>query len=355
MRRHVSAEVLALHREGALSPRRAARVSAHLSVCTICTGVDAQLGAVKIALTATHAPPMPDVFAVRIQVAIANEAAMRVATSTAAAAAPGATASGAPGPQAAGVSGAEPTAGAAAGDGAGHQVGRGTDEPGQIPGRPDLPKRRRDRSRRSRMPNWTSPPLLRGLAAAGAVVIIAAAGILFIRGHVTSTNGTAGSATAPRSAKSGPLSGTGHPAAKVPDGNRPISMHYHLNRRIATARALTSDRNYTTRNMASLVRKDVASATVLGNDANSGTYQRLASPPALFSGIRVSTLMGCLTRLAAGRAIVVADVARYLGRPATIVVLRSSANAQEFNVVVVRLTCSLARPEIIAQVTIPPG
>jgi hypothetical protein len=64
--------------------------------------------------------------------------------------------------------------------------------------------------------------------------------------------------------------------------------------------------------------------------------------------------MGCLTRLAAGRSILVADVARYLGQPATIVVMKA-VNAHQLNVAVVRLTCSLASPEIIAQVTIPAG
>jgi hypothetical protein len=208
------------------------------------------------------------------------------------------------------------------------------------------------------MPNWSSPLLLRGLAAAGAVVIIAGAGVLFIRGHVSSSSGSGGSATAPHNAQpavpSGPSAGAGHAPAALGE-NKPISINYHLNGRIATARALTSNHNYTTRNMAQLVRQDVASATVLGKSATSRTYQGVASPRALFSGITVSKLMGCLTRLAAGRMILVTDVARYLGRPATIVVLRSSANAHELNVVVVRLTCSLASPEIIAQVTIDTG
>ena len=75
----------------------------------------------------------------------------------------------------------------------------------------------------------------------------------------------------------------------------------------------------------------------------------------MFGGIKIFKLVGCLTRLAAGRAVVVADVAKYLGQPATIVVLRPSANALKLNVLVVRLTCSLASPEIIAQVTIPAG
>ncbi|HEX7993211.1 MAG TPA: hypothetical protein VF506_04765 [Streptosporangiaceae bacterium] len=131
-------------------------------------------------------------------------------------------------------------------------------------------------------------------------------------------------------------------------------MSYRLNGRVATARALTSRHDYTRQNMARLVHKDVASTTVLGKDATPGAYPRAASPGSVLGGIKVLKLMGCLTRLAAGRSILVADVARYLGQPATIVVMRA-VSAQQLNVAVVRVTCSRASPEIIAQVTIPAG
>jgi hypothetical protein len=201
--------------------------------------------------------------------------------------------------------------------------------------------------------------LLRGLAAAGAVVIIAGAGALFIRGHTTSGSNGAGSGTAGAPFKRA-QHGEAKPSAAQGSGgfsslDRPVSMNYRLNGRVATAGALTSRHNFTKQNMRRLVDKDVASTPVFGGSATPGTYSRPASPGALFGGIKVLKLMGCLTRLAAGRSILVADVARYLGRPATIVVMRSSAGASELNVAVVRLTCSLASPEIIAQVTIPAG
>jgi hypothetical protein len=132
-------------------------------------------------------------------------------------------------------------------------------------------------------------------------------------------------------------------------------MNYRRNGKIATARALTSGQDYTRGNMAPLVHKDMASTAVFGKTIASGKVPRAPGPGAMFGGVKVIKLIGCLTRLAAGRVILVADVARYLGRPATIVVLRSSASAHELNIVVVRLTCSLASPNIIAQVTIPAG
>ncbi len=75
----------------------------------------------------------------------------------------------------------------------------------------------------------------------------------------------------------------------------------------------------------------------------------------MFGGVRVRLLVACLTRLAAGRTIVVADVARYLGTPATIVVLKSLNDARVLDVDVVGLTCSAAKPDIIAELTVPAG
>ena len=92
MRRHVSAEILALHREGAVSPRKAERITAHLSVCAVCTEVNYDLGTVTTVLAATQLAPMPESLAARIQLAIAQEAAMRAATVTAAVTAVGAAA-----------------------------------------------------------------------------------------------------------------------------------------------------------------------------------------------------------------------------------------------------------------------
>lgn len=134
MRRHVSAEVLALYREGAVSARKAAGIASHLSGCPQCEGIDGDLANVSVVLAATSAPPMPDVLAVRIETAIARESAVRAAASPA-------------------------------------QVTSTARE--LIPGRPDLPERGGRGARRFRMPSWSSPLLLRSLAATGAVAVIA--------------------------------------------------------------------------------------------------------------------------------------------------------------------------------------
>ncbi|MGN6796334.1 MAG: hypothetical protein ACTHJW_28445 [Streptosporangiaceae bacterium] len=348
-----------------MSPRKAGWITAHLAACTICAEIDADLRSVSILLAETQLPPMPEAFAARIQLTIATEAAMRATGGAAAVVAPGVadvagndagSVAGADVSDKAGVTEADTAAGGSPGSG----VGRGTDESARIPGRPDVPPRRRRGSRRFRKPVWSSPLLLRGLAAAGAVAIIAGAGALFIRGHaIPSAGSNSGSAGGQRGAPAaGPARPSAHGTAsgtQFSGENGTVSLSYHRKGKIATARALSSDHNYTKQNMVPLVHKDIASATDIGKPAGPATRPQPSSLRGTLGGIRVLTLIGCLTRLAAGRSILVADVARYLGQPATIVVMKPAANARVLKVAVVRVTCSLASPEIIAQVTIPAG
>ena len=358
MRRHVSAEVIALLREGEVSARKAGRITAHLSVCADCAGIDSDLAAVPGMLAAVPLPPMPDTITERLQLAIASEATARTAAGAVSGAAPAVSLTDAGASSLAATdaeidSGAD--SGAGAGAGAGANAGTDAEEPGLTPGRPDLPERARGRSWRFRMPDWSSPLVLRGLAAAGAVVVIAGAGLLFVHGQTgqeSSSNGSgSGGAAGPRNpAPSAGVPGLSHGRYSALNG--PMSLNYRLKGKIATARALTSHHNYTKLNLAPLVHKDVASAASIQKTVPSSS--RPASP-ATFGGIRVPTLIGCLTKIAAGRSVLVADIARYLGRPATIVVLRPSAGSHVLDVVVVGLTCSSAVPDIIAELTVPAG
>jgi hypothetical protein len=353
VRRHFSAEVLALHREGAVSPRKAGRIAAHLSACSLCSGVDSDLAAVPGVLAATQFPPMPATLAERISMAIAGEAVARASASAAPWTAPAAPETGVTGVPGAGA-GDRSGPGAVAGAGGGPDAG----EPGHIPGRPDLPERSRGRSRRFRMPNWSSPLVLRGLAAAGAVVVIAGAGLLLAHGQTGSgTSAGAGSGggqpTSRRQAEPRPVAGS---ALHAGSAGGPVSLRYRgRNGRFATARALNSGKNYSKRNLAPMVRTAVASAPPITTGVTPGTSQQPASSPAEIGGIRLPLLAGCLSKVSAGRTILVADIARYLGRPATIVVLRSSDKARVLQVVVVSLSCSAAIPDIIAQLTVPAG
>jgi hypothetical protein len=199
VKRHVSAEVLALHREGEVSPRRAERITAHLSVCAVCTEVNEDLGTVTTVLVATQLAPMPEPLAERIQLAIAQEAAMRAATVTAAVTAAAANAS-----RTAEVAftqcfrcfrcSVRPCRNRYGPRRATREAGSDTDV------RTPADRICRNGGGRSRrMPNWSSPLLLRGRRR-GAVVIIAG-GLLFAAGsRLERANSGAAARTRSRSA-----------------------------------------------------------------------------------------------------------------------------------------------------------
>jgi hypothetical protein len=82
---------------------------------------------------------------------------------------------------------------------------------------------------------------------------------------------------------------------------------------------------------------------------------RAAPKSARIGGVSVSELAGCLYRVAAGRKVLLANVARYLGSPATIIVLQSLTAADVFDVAIVGLSCSSSNPDVISTATVPAG
>ncbi len=362
MSRHVSVEILALHREGAVSAAEAARIDAHLAGCARCSGMDAALTSLTSMLAATQLPPMPEAFSTRIQMAITGESAARAAAGPASAAsahAGGARASGSAFPVAAGVGEGDARAasnglGAAGGGG-------GTAETGSVhvPGRPDLPERRRSRWRRFRMPDWSSPLLLRGLAAAAAVVVIAGAGILLANARSASQNsgagGTSGSGQQAPAARPSVAGGTGRHLSSGANASGPMTVSYRMNGRIATAAAMVSHANFTERSLPGMVRKQVASVAGFGAGASvaTPTYQQKSSRNSRIGGVSIPTLEGCLSATANGRQVLLADVARFLGRPATIIVMKSSTTANVLDVAIVGLGCSSSSLDVIRMLTVP--
>src|SRR5260370_42214771 len=79
MTRHIGAETLARFRQGDLSPRRNARIRAHLGGCARCSDLNEDLAGVTTLLAGAQPPPIPEHLAARIQTALATEAARRVA------------------------------------------------------------------------------------------------------------------------------------------------------------------------------------------------------------------------------------------------------------------------------------
>jgi hypothetical protein len=314
--RHYSAETLALFREGVVSSRKAARIRSHLADCGNCSDVIAGLVSVSVMVGSVQAPPMPDRLADRIQLALAGESAARLGSPATA---------GAP----ARLAGAEPV---------------------HVPGRPDLPERSGQRRRRLRMPDLSSPLLLRTLAATGAVAIIAGGGYLLASGQAgsqgaASGSGSAGSApAAPRPSIANRNLGASQSATRT--------IRYRIGGKTVSATLIASHTDFTRKGMARQVRSGLAShpAPLAGATAGASTgYQA----PSSIAGINMSKLAGCLTRIAAGRAILLADVAEYIGRPATIIIFAPVQHSAVYDVAVVGLACSASDSDIIATVKVP--
>jgi len=330
---HFSAEELADYREGTVSTRKAARIGTHLSGCARCADLDLGLASVSSLLASLPVPAMPDLLAERLDIALAAEVragAPPYASTTAALADSHGMRDG----------GTPARAGAA-------------DHGDHIPGRPDLPARSgRDRPR-LRMPGWSSPLVLRGLALAGAAAVVVGAGYLLASGQDTSGNRTGSTNTAasgaPVSRRPSAVNGSMSPAAAP--GQR--ELRYRQNGLYATATLLTSNADYTPANLADQIRQEVTSSARFPGSASEPTNQSQSAAPAPAGAVNVPQLEGCVSKVAAGQRVRLVDIARYLGRPAAVIVLEPDAAARTLNVVVVGLACSASNSDILAQVSVP--
>ena len=305
MRGHANAERLAAFREGLLSRRKAARVSAHLAACSRCAGLDAQLTEVSALLTRSTAPPMPDALTARIEAAIAAEAAARAAAADGIVAAP---ATG---------------TGARARDGAarssGQRAGRGA--------RPPAGPRR-------------SILALRVAAVTAAVVVVAGGGY----GVANLLSGGPGSgAAAPNSSAKGapqmsagglraPATGSGASGGAVGTASAARVVSSGTNYRPAQLRSQVS---------AVLTRNGVSAAE--GAGPSPGNLRTSPRPPA------------CIPQVTGGKRPLLADLAKYRGRPATVIVV-PAGRPGTLRVLVVAGGCTATKSHILATTTLPaPG
>ena len=70
----------------------------------------------------------------------------------------------------------------------------------------------------------------------------------------------------------------------------------------------------------------------------------------LFGGIAVGTLQGCVTRISAGRQVLLVDVDRYQGKPATIIVVAGGTGGTR--AWVVGPGCSRSDSDVITQASL---
>jgi len=311
----LSTRALARYSAGAFGMRKAARVTAHLARCQRCSALIAHLHSLSRMLANVSPTRMPKHLADRLSQAIADESARRAARMSAA-------------------------AGAVAAADTGTEDG----EPDRaVPGMPDLPAHRRR--------VLSSPVLQRGLALAAGVAIVAGAGYLFAGRSPSASVGTAAPAShAPR--VGGLAAGSQKNALSVPYGASSAKLSQRAT--ALAAPVLTSGTDYTRANLAAQVRESVAS-TVTGRQVVLPTPRPATQGDGtvLAEGLTARELTGCLSGIAHGRRVLVADVAKYLEKPATIIVLASLNSVKILDVVIVGLACSASDAHVIAMTTVP--
>ena len=317
---HFSAGQLASYRAGAVSDGRAARISSHLSNCPRCAQVDNDLTGVSQLLASVPIPAIPDHLTQRLQSALAAELAQRGGTLPA--------------------TGLNPVSA----DGLPAAGGGASMHPPGWPGRPERARRRR--GRQPRMAGWSSPLVLRGLAATGAVVLLVGGGLLL-------ANAGGGRSASPSAAQGEP-SGRG-PRVSAPRSNAsalapPTTLHYQSDGKYANTNVVTTDLNYTKENLPANVRQEVASTSAIGHTPGPEINSRVHASNQL-GQFDVARLGSCVSAVAAGRSVMLVEVARYMGVPAAIIVMRPGNGA--FDVIVVGEACGASGQDVIARVVVP--
>jgi hypothetical protein len=324
--RHVSAETMAGFRQGVLSPRKNSRISAHLAGCDRCRTLDEDLAGVRTLLAGAQPPPIPEHLAARIQTALATEAASRVVRP------------------------------------AGNENGIGTVAPGsgRPAGGPDWrPARPGRRPRLPGMPRLGSRVALGSLAAAAAVLVVIGGmyEMFGSRGSGSGSGGTAASAPSHRSAGQSSGNGIALPATGG-SASRPVLQYRHAGHQDSVMPVETS-MDFTPNRLRSQVAAAVASysagvtRTVPSANPLSGVHSSAGAPahqPARFGNIPASLLQGCVNRIDAGELVLLVEVARYRGTPATVIVTDVTVIGPE-QIWVVGTDCSASRSDVLTHAT----
>jgi hypothetical protein len=304
MTRHVGAEALARCREDDLSGRRMSRIRAHLAGCPRCTALDEDLAGVSAMLASAPVPAMPEQVTARISAALTAEAARTARL------------------------------------GAGHEAGQ--------PGHSRHASGGPGPGRRWRLPGLLSPLAVRAgaLAAAAAVLAGGVYGAVQLAGGPPATS--AGSGGIPARAGLHAAAGAGlaltytrggHPAPFSPVSTGQDFQPGRLKSQVRGLLGHTAGPNQpATRPQATSTHRGTQRGLPSGGTAPT------------FGGIGVAALQGCVTRIAAGRQVLLVDVDRYQGRQATIIVVAGGAGGAR--VWVVGPGCSRTGSDVITQASL---
>ena len=304
MTRHPDAGVLAEFREGLLGRRRSARIRAHLSGCPRCASLDAGLAEVTTLLACAPAPSMPDHLAVRLDSALAAEAAR-----------------------------ARP-----AGDGDPAGVGNGVATPlaaGAAPRAAGQPGPSRESGH-----GWRRRPARSGRPARGRLGVLgtAAAALIVLAGiayGLASLGQSPGGATASSGSAARP-----HGGSRLPTGtlNSPAAGANFA----AVPAIIHSSTDYQPGRLAS----QAEAALTRYHAVRAGPARGTVPPPA------VARLHACAMQVTGGTQPGLIDLARYRGQPATIIVTAPSAG-QRGQVWVTGPACSGQHHGVLAHTTLP--
>ena len=289
---HLDAEVLAEFREGLITGRRGAAITAHLAGCDRCTALGDQLAGVSALLASVPLPAMADSLARRLDTVLAAEAARPEQVKT-------------------------------------DQAERGDAD---HPAHPAT-----DRTRRPRL---SLPRLSLRVLAPVAAVVVAAGGYGLSQlagsgGQVTASSGSSAGGAAGQAAASSAASshanGVKSPVVRGAAGTAP------------QARRLTPG-NFPL--VAGTVDFSADPATL-----KQQVERELRTPSPARAAV-TSKLRGCVQNLTHGVGLVWVESGRFGGKPATLVVARTGADDTAW---IAGPDCSATSRDVLATTTVPPG
>jgi len=302
MSRHASLDDLASFIEGVLKPRKHGKIAAHLAGCSLCTGYVQDLQQMPVMLSNLAFPPMPDELSVRIEAAIHTESTVRVTT------------------------------------------------PGSVSGeagRRDLPERSGPTRQRWRMPGFSSP-LAGSLAAVGAAVVIAGGGYE-IASHAGGTTTTSSGSASPAHSGQAPAAAAGGQRAAIHAQNGP-EVQFRANGQTQTAPSVRTSTDFVPARLQAQAL--AALAYVRASDLKAAQGVTNASPQATATAGGAASLSGCVSTVAAGRNVLLVDIAHYEGKVATIIVV-GKPPAGPGTIYVAGAGCSASNRHILAQQQLP--
>lgn len=320
MTRHVDTEELARFREGDLGRWRSWRVRSHLSRCARCRELDAELAEIPALLASVEEPPLPEHVTAMIQSALAREASLR------AVATPAASAESAAAQPARSASDDTAPAGTKAG-------GRGAG--------------RRQRNRRLPMAGW--PVALRAAAAAAAVAVLAVSGLEIAQHSGSSSPSASGAPSGPHAAA---------PFSNAQSTGYGPSLSYTRNGQHRHITAISTNSNFTsgklTSEVAQLIKSRSSAAPGAGSNATQAPAAGTNGSAGTFRSFSVSSLNGCLNRVAAGSLVILVDISRFQNAPATVIATQVSTPGP-VQVWVVGTGCSASASDTLAHTQLASG